>query len=157
MCLKKRGLKKKSTVTQMARIEMHAGCYRKVLSDVYVFTRIVRFVRLIASYFGNNFENINGFFERLTAYFNDKVLILFRSRPLFDASRLYGCKADHLGCPIDQTARNCGSRLFNNRLNISNLRNTRFKEKLVTAHHVEELDPLFGSSLLVPHRAISRS
>ncbi|EGI69061.1 hypothetical protein G5I_02232 [Acromyrmex echinatior] len=34
------------------------------------------------------------------------------------------------------------SRLFNNRMNISNLRNTQFKEKLVTAHYVEELDPL---------------
>ncbi|KYM88800.1 hypothetical protein ALC53_02565 [Atta colombica] len=34
----------------------------------------------------------------------------------------------------------CESRLFNNRLNISNLRNTQFKEKLVTAHYVEELD-----------------
>lgn len=63
---------------------------------------------------------------------------MFRSRVLFNIARLYGCKGDYLTLSI----RPHESRLFNNRLNISNLRNTQFKKKLVTVHHVEKLDPL---------------
>lgn len=74
----------------------------------------------------------------LTAYFNNKMLILFLLRVLFNIARLYAKPAtlDTLSIRLHE------SRLFNNRLNISNLRNTRFKEKLVTAHHVEELNLL---------------
>lgn len=85
--------------------------------------------------------------------FNNNVLILFRSCVLFNIARLYGCKADYLTLSI----RLHESRLFNNRLNISNLRNTQFKKKLVTVHHVEKLNPLRVLPVFSYLIAISRS
>lgn len=85
----------------------------------------------------------------LASYFTNKVSILFRSRILFYNRTLVRLQSQTLWLKLSIKLHE--SRLFNNRLNISNLRNARFKEKLVTASRSWIL---FESSHLI---AISRS